>query len=457
MKFSWKIFIIAYCLFALAFGGGSFYMLDRIYRDDLEQVIALAEGDNKNLYLYAITLDSLSEQSYTNIERILKMSAKIMVNKKENQFVVGGKSKIEQVTGYDISIKKNSTNTNVAEQDGIMYVQVISRIQNVYLMNRYSLQEVFSKREQNFSLYKSAVIIVSACMAVILFIFSEYIARPIVKLKKMADRIADGDYSVQIDDSNRKMKSAEVKKLGEAMNFMAANTNETIEALEEMVRKREEFIGDFTHELKTPLTSIIGYGDMIRSFDLPADKRRQYGDYIYKEGKRLEAISMKLLQIIVVGNEEIEKRELSISTVLPQLQNNARFMEKKYKVSIEFYMEEGHVWADDSLFVTLILNLIDNGCKASEQGMKLVVQGGEINHRYEIKVIDQGTGIPEDKLDKILEPFYMVDKSRARRQNGAGLGLSLCKKIADLFDAALQIESSLGEGTTVTLTFEEKG
>ena len=120
MKFSWKIFIIAYCLFALAFGGGSFYMLDRIYRDDLEQVIALAEGDNKNLYLYAITLDSLSEQSYTNIERILKMSAKIMVNKKENQFVVGGKSKIEQVTGYDISIKKNSTNTNVAEQDGIM-------------------------------------------------------------------------------------------------------------------------------------------------------------------------------------------------------------------------------------------------------------------------------------------------------------------------------------------------
>ena len=241
------------------------------------------------------------------------------------------------------------------------------------------------------------------------------------------------------------------------MNIMAANTDNTIDELEQMIKKREEFIGDFTHELKTPLTSIIGYGDMLLSFDLPADKRREYGDYIYKEGKRLETISLRLLQIIVMGNEEIDLKKFSIGAALTQIQKNARFLEEKYSVSIGFDMQDGTVKAELSLFITLILNLIDNACKASNKGMEIIVTGRQERYKYIIKVIDQGKGIPEDKLDKIMEPFYMVDKSRARNQGGAGLGLALCKKIADLFGAKIQIESELGVGTAVTLCFEEEG
>ena len=452
MKFAWKIFIISYCLFTAAFGVGSFYMLNRIYEEDLNRMIELAETDNKNLYLYATTIDVLSDQSY-KIEELLNASANIVVKGKENHFFVGEKTTIEDIAG-EITMEKNTVNTSLVKKNNNMYVQVVSRVQDMYLMNLYSLQEVFDKRDNNFKFYKSAVLIVSICMAVILFIFSEYISRPIVTLKKMAEKIAEGDYSARVDTSNRKMKSTEVKKLGEVMNIMAANTDNTIDELEQMVKKREEFIGDFTHELKTPLTSIIGYGDMLRSFDLPADKRREYGDYIYKEGKRLEAISLELLQIIVMGNEEIELKEVSISAVLTQIQKNARFLEEKYGVSIEFDIQEGMVKVELSLFITLILNLIDNACKASDRGMGIYVIGRQEQGKYSINVIDHGKGIPEDKLDKIMEPFYMVDKSRARKQGGAGLGLALCKKIADLFGAEIQIESKLGVGTAVTLFFE---
>lgn len=453
MNFSWKIFIISYCLLVVSISAGSFYMLDKIYTDDINQVVKQAEEDNKSMYTYAVAMDQMS--SVEEMQNSLRAFANAMTKDDNNLVFVGDEQSLFEITG-EIDVKDNSVRSDIVNTKSGRYVQVISHIQSTYLMNRYSLGGVISERDKNFEFYRSLVIILSTIMAVILFLFSKYIASPLVKLTKMAEKISEGDYSVRTDTSMKKMKSNEVKKLGETMNLMAENTSNNIEELESMVKKREEFVGDFTHEIKTPLTSIIGYGDMLRTYDLSAEKRRKYGEYIYSEGKRLENLSLNLLQLIVINNSDIEFKTIDTREMFEHIQKSSSFLESKYKISVEFEIESVFIKVEPSLFITMVLNFIDNACKASEENQTVYVMGKVTNNDYIVKVIDKGKGIPQEELEKIMEPFYMVDKSRARSQGGAGLGLALSQKIAELHDAKIDISSVVDEGTTVTLKIKKE-
>ena len=104
---------------------------------------------------------------------------------------------------------------------------------------------------------------------------------------------------------------------------------------------------------------------------------------------------------------------------------------------------------EQSLFITAIINFIDNACKASKKGNAVKVKGEKCEEMYKISVIDEGRGIPDTQLDKIMEPFYMVDKSRARKQGGAGIGLAICKQVAKLHGGYINVASIEGEGTTI--------
>ena len=109
---------------------------------------------------------------------------------------------------------------------------------------------------------------------------------------------------------------------------------------------------------------------------------------------------------------------------------------------------------DFDLLLSLLANLVDNGRKACHEGGHISIKGQcQAHGQYQITVTDDGNGIPEEELGKITEAFYMVDKSRARREGGAGLGMAICERIVKLHGAAWKIESTLGEGTVVTLFF----
>ena len=132
-------------------------------------------------------------------------------------------------------------------------------------------------------------------------------------------------------------------------------------------------------------------------------------------------------------------------------------------MTVAVQAEPALVRAEPSLLLSLVYNLADNACKASPAGETVTISGRWEADDYRIAVVDHGRGIPAEHLDKITEPFYMEDKSRARRQGGAGLGLALCKRIADLHGTRLTFDSQAGRGTTVTLCLsvveeaEEKG
>lgn len=120
-------------------------------------------------------------------------------------------------------------------------------------------------------------------------------------------------------------------------------------------------------------------------------------------------------------------------------------------LSLTVRAEECVIEGDPALLQTLIQNLLDNARKATEPGGHIVLAGRKTEDGYRLTVADQGRGIPEGEMAKITEPFYMVDKSRSRAEGGAGLGLALCKQIAELHGSALQFESQEGKGTIVTV------
>ena len=225
----------------------------------------------------------------------------------------------------------------------------------------------------------------------------------------------------------------------------------SIENLENVAARREEFIGSFAHELKTPLTAIIGYADMLRSKEMAPKSRFTAAGYIFSEGKRLEALSLKLMDIIVAGKQDFEPKRFEVgyfirsiaAVTVPSLSNEG--------ITLDMRWEPGEIEVEPDLFKTLMINLVDNARKASHQGGVIELFGKAEDGGYALYVRDHGRGMPKEELSKITEPFYMIDKSRSRAQNGAGLGLALGARIAELHGTKLEYESEEGKGTTVRI------
>lgn len=456
MKFSTKIFAFAYCIFMLAMGIGSFFLINSIYSAKLNEITEKAKADNKNLFSYVASMYMMSDEQH------IKYTIKSLVEEmssEENQVYAGSRAdwennEIEVMNNYEVMARIVNIGDEGNSSDSVnssVYIEVTSRYAEWYIVNRYSLNGAIEEREQNFRIYRIILIMSSVVMSVILYVFARYVTGPVERLTRMSKRISDGDYSARINTSYKKMKSKEVKSLGEALNKLAENTEEHIDKLNDMLEKRENFMADFTHEIKTPLTSIIGYGDILRTYDVSPEKRREYGEYIYREGKRLERLSLNLLQLIVMGKQELELCETNTVEIMGRIKGATRFLGEKYGVYIDFSTEEAFIMTEQSLFTTAIMNFIDNACKASERGKTVKVKCEKCDDMYRVSVSDEGRGIPASQVNKIMEPFYMVDKSRARKQGGAGIGLAICNQVAKLHGGYIDVTSREGKGTTISM------
>ena len=123
------------------------------------------------------------------------------------------------------------------------------------------------------------------------------------------------------------------------------------------------------------------------------------------------------------------------------------------KIKGKILLEKSVIMGDYELLLSLLYNLLDNAVKAVEEGGFILLKGSCVPEGYEIKVVDNGRGIPQKEIHRITEAFYMVDKSRSRKEGGAGIGMALCKKIITLHGGTLRIQSRLGEGTVIKVSF----
>ncbi len=447
MRISLKIFIFTYCIMIAVTVFGGFLLINYEYQKNLEQAKARAQENNETLYTYVATIEELldSERAGYSLNNLIER----MSDESKREVLLGDYNMLlsQLVAGKATALESGQWIYAIWEDKGGKVLQVTSRYEERYIINYYDLSGIMQDRDANYVLYKNIIILTSVVIAIVLYLFSWYITRPLVKVTRMAERLSMGDYDARVDDSHEHMKSYEVQKLGSTLNLMAARTREHMQELEEEARRKEEFMGNFAHEMKTPMTSIIGYADLLRTYDLKPEKRREYSNFIYNEGKRVEQLSLNLLQMIVLDKGDFEKKLIPMEELFKQIKDSARFLGEKYRLKIHYKYDPALVSIEKSLMVTAILNLVDNACKASENGGDVYVLGKRLGEKYALAVVDFGVGIPEEEIAKIMEPFYMVDKSRARKQGGAGLGLSLCRKIIRLHGGEFHINSKPGKGT----------
>ena len=263
---------------------------------------------------------------------------------------------------------------------------------------------------------------------------SVYMTRPLRRISRTARQLADD----------------ELGDLAQNFNAMADALEARLRELADAAQRQKEFTASFAHELKTPLTSVIGYADTLRSRTLPSEMQFEAANAIYTEGKRLERMSFALLDLFALERSEPSFSRVQTGALAASVRKSCEYRLVRQKQSLQCDVEEAAVWGEPELLRTLLLNLLDNAHKASPPGAILRLRGRVVPSGYLFCVADPGRGIPPEELSRITDPFYMVDKSRARAAGGAGLGLTLCRKIAEVHGSSLRFESVVGEGTHVS-------
>lgn len=249
--------------------------------------------------------------------------------------------------------------------------------------------------------------------------------------------------------------SDEIGALARNFNRMADQLVDQMQKKVLEAKQKEDFTAAFAHELKTPLTSIIGYADMLNSMKLSDVECHDAYFYIYSQGKRLESLSHKLLDLVSMDKNPLVFRPISTTVLEENLRITMRPVWKQKGIRGKVELERTTIYGDVELLLSLFYNLVDNAVKAmdKEEICFILIKGICREELYEFKVVDNGRGIPEEEISRITEAFYMVDKSRSRKEGGAGIGMALCQKIILLHHGTLKIDSRLGEGTVIKVTF----
>lgn len=458
MKMSRKFFVVAYIVVILTVGAGGFALADYASASLIENRVNNALSSN--LYSAKLFL-TMSRQSINSEPNLFKMNRQISGITESDGFTLNI-CRLNKLTGYGTSeqhlgksLKNSQQGYAFIDFDGKKTLQVICRAD--YMDKKYFVEtlsdfsEIFARRDALNNYYRITMIIAAVLSGGVLLCFSAYITRPLKRLSETSNQIATGDYGKRVPIDRRTLRSSEIATLSRDFNAMAQAVEGNIARLREEIEKKDAFVGNFTHELKTPMTAIIGYADMLRSYNLSDGEKLEIADTIYSEAKRLEKLSLKLLNILMLNNSELVLQPTSVTVMFDNLKKSLRFLSEKYGIRIKAQGDSAFVLCDSVLISSLLYNLTDNACKVSNSGELVCVFGKREGENYIISVSDNGRGISEENLSKITEPFFTVDKSRSRQEGGVGLGLALCNKIAKLHNTELNFKSEPGKGTVVTI------
>ncbi len=290
----------------------------------------------------------------------------------------------------------------------------------------------------------AGVLIGAGCIALIM----HRSTRPLTALAKTARQIAGGDYSMRADVYTQD----EIGALAGDFNLMAEAVEAHIAELTETAERQRLFIGGVTHEFKTPLTALLLHSRMLRRANMSEDERNNSLAHIETQCEWLERLVQTLLKLITL-EREIERRPCEVDALFDTVRQNTQKSLADRGVTFITHSDGGTLNCNADLIQSLLINLVDNAAKAydADAADKRVLLTFSNNT---IQVKDFGRGIPKEAMERIFEPFYMVDKSRSKKAGGSGLGLALVKRIANAHDAELTVKSGVGKGTTVRVRFQ---
>ena len=466
MKFFWKIFFSFTAIITLVFSIFGIWLISQTFENSLNKEIEEGNRENRMFqFAFEVNMNSLSETYRT--EKIVKALTESVVNNldkdeysyklyRDNRYLIYENQDIRLENGLIEKLTDADCAYQVMESEGKRYLIFVCKSviggRNYFLESAKDITSLYEERDSFYSQYRVVMLSLILVAGVVIFVVSRYLTRSVASLSDTTKRFAKGDYDIRADVYSED----EIGTLAQDFNSMADNLTQKMDELKDNARRQEDFTASFAHELKTPLTSIVGYADMLRTMDLDKQETVEAANYIYSQGKRLESLSFKLLDLIVTQNGKIELKPLSckmLSTEAVRITNKS-LGDKSITLAAD--VEEGMVYGEKDLLISLLVNLIDNARKALPREGRIWLTGKITDGGYIFKIRDNGCGMPESEIHKVTEAFYMVDKSRSRKEGGAGLGLTLCSRIVTLHHAVWKIESKAGEGTTVTIILPGK-
>ena len=459
MRFRYRLIITVALLIALSFGIGGTVLISVSFNASLGEQTDAALNSYLSVRNTLYLLNSLGEQ--TNYDGIIQALEGLEGSWDALRVKLNGEPLFQSGR---IQLLLDEIPEPAADQYGYIHihdanghgVQIASSIQmgedTMLLEARFDTADVYTARREQIRLFAVIYGIVVLLGILAAGMLARVLTKRLDKLTEAVRTIAAGD----LDTRSGIRSQDEFGQLSRDFDAMTDRLQENIFRMENEMQRQENFMGAFAHELKTPMTAIIGYADLLRQDGLPEDTRLTAADYIYSEGQRLEKLSFKLLELLLLEKDEIVPREINLSAFLEDVEKALAPVLEKQNIRLVCRGVRGKVKLEPDLVKSLLYNLVDNAAKAMEDGGSITVKGTLLPGGCELTVADNGRGMADEELSRITEAFYRVDKSRSRKQGGAGLGLALCRRIVELHGGSIQFASVVGAGTRVTVTLYER-
>ncbi|MCL2807457.1 MAG: HAMP domain-containing histidine kinase [Coriobacteriia bacterium] len=377
----------------------------------------------------------------------------------------------------------------IEEVGGMTYLYIVSTVllsdQHFRLITSFDISTTYELFRVDFNQVRFIGVISALIVSGMLLLLVRGLLSPLRNLSGTTRLIASGDL-----EKRAKVKgNDEVAAVARSLNTMADSIESNVKSLEELAESRRVFISNLAHEMKTPLTSILGFADILRvKRDVSDEERVEYASVIVSETKRLQELSGKLMELLFVGNLQTTPTTVEVHEFASELASVLKPIVTSHSLDlvIELPDEPLYIKIDKELMKSFVFNLVNNSIKASSPGdvIRFIIEptnlsiqasldnaGEDLEARgdtatntplvdqtfvgqmefVKITVVDEGIGIPADEIPLIVEPFYMLDKARTRKHGGAGLGLALCAEIAQAHNSELVIKSVQGRGTAVSV------
>ena len=465
MRLFWKLFCSMVLITSLACSLGGYVLIDAQFHTGFDREVAALYEEN-DLLRYALAQDLRRSPAWerTELTEVVNSLAITAGSRtvslrvcNGNGMAVGGSGTLPMEPARLISqLPENSRGWELCAIGERTYLHAASPMEvsneTFYLENCREVTALFTQRQEQYRAFFYLMLVVTAAVAILSFAVASIILRPLYQLSSATKRMAAGKLDQRVPVRN----DDEMGRLSADFNAMAERMETQVYALTDAAQRQEDFVNSFAHGIKTPLTSIIGYADLLRSRTMDPERMRVNANYIFSEGRRMEALSRKLMDLIVLEKQDFSLRATPMDKFLYRIGGALRPVMEGAGIQFAVRAQKSNILIEPDLMETVCLNLLDNARKAVGPDGVIVLEGIVTENWYCVRVTDNGKGIPAEELGRITEAFYMVDKSRARAQGGAGLGLAVCKKIVDLHGGKIEFESVEGKGT-MALVWLRKG
>lgn len=465
MKFKWKILLICIGVYFITLAATGVIVITSTFNSMMDREIQRCLDEEENTHL-TLTLYLLSNKKLFGEGLDLGSYASTVVDMfatQENYMEVYNKDRklLASNLPYKADIERDELRTALMQGRNYVLRQVdgkhllyISDVVSVYSSKLIvcTVKDISYIDEQSRKLYTYFFEAAIAGLAIVTFFMlgmAKVVMGPVYRLMDAAKSIASGNFKERVQVSG----SDEMGILGEQFNTMADEVENKIIVLEDEAERRQRFVDNLTHELKTPLTSVIGYSALLQQIPYDEETFHKSIGYINSEGVRMQKMISNLMSMILTRENELDRRSFDIRRLMEDVHGVMQIKAETKGVELKLKLQECVASIDYDVMKQVVMNLVDNAINACSNEGRVTLGCGHTENTTYLYVEDTGKGISQDQLQKITEPFYRVDKARSRKDGGAGLGLAISSEFVRKHGAKMKIDSEVGKGTTVTIEF----